>query len=89
MTEQQEDTKEEIKTKADMEDRKGFINTTITRGYVKDSITLDDGTEKYMIRFEGRLQSHVIEQLKRFFEITEISGVYNSDETHLVIEYTQ
>lgn len=77
------------KTQTTIEDRKGFIKTTITRGYVKDTVTLDDGTEKYMVRFKGRLQSHVIDQLKRFFEITEISGVYESDETHLILEYSK
>lgn len=77
------------KTQTTIEDREGFIKTTITRGYVKDTVTLEDGTEKYMVRFKGRLQSHVIDQLKRFFEITEIANVHESGEVHLILEYTK
>jgi len=75
------------KTNTTTEDRAGYLKTAITRGYVKDSISPEDGPEKHQVRFKGRLPTHVMDQIKRFFEIKEVANVHESDETHLLLEY--
>lgn len=78
---------DENKTESTMEDRKGYLQTFITRGYVVDSIKTDDGTEKHQVRFKGTLPRHKTKELQRLFKIEEISHVHNTDETHLLLQY--